>query len=107
MAWVYIIIAGAFEIGWIYSLKGMEGFTKIFPFIFSYILCGLGAAFFLSLSMKQLPAGSTYAVWVGIAMSGTNLIGMFFLGEPCKLSRFACICLIMVGIIGLKLLSSE
>ncbi|MGO9376983.1 MAG: SMR family transporter, partial [Dissulfurispiraceae bacterium] len=56
---MYILIAGAFEIGWVFSLKGMDGFTNLFPFIFSYILCGLGAASFLSLAMKQLPTGSS------------------------------------------------
>lgn len=107
MAWVYILIAGVFEIGWVFSLKALEGFTKLFPFIFFYIICGLGAASFLSLAMKQLPTGSSYAVWVGIAVAGTNLIGMFFLGEPYKLSRIAYVCLIMIGVIGLKLTASE
>lgn len=103
MEWIYIVIAGAFEIGWIYSLKGMEGFTKLFPFVLYYVVCGLGAAFFLSLALKHLPTGSTYAVWVGIAVAGTNLIGMFFLGEPYKLSQLTFVCLIIVGVIGLKL----
>ncbi len=107
MAWIYIFLAGAFEIGWIYSLKGLEGFTKLFPFIFTYALCGLGAAYFFSRAMKYLPMGSTYAVWVGIAVAGSNLIGMFFLGEPYKLSRLAFVCLIVIGVIGLKLTSGE
>ncbi len=103
MAWMYIILAGAFEIGWIYSLKAMNGFTRLFPFVLFYALCGLGAAYFLSLALKQLPTGSTYAVWVAIAVAGTNLIGMFFLGEPCKPAQLAFVCLIMVGVVGLKL----
>jgi quaternary ammonium compound-resistance protein SugE len=107
MAWMYILIAGAFEIGWVFSLKGMNGFTRLFPFIFSYILCGLGAASFLSLAMKQLPTGSSYAVWMGIAAAGTNLIGMFFLGEPYKLSRLAFVGIIMIGVVGLRLTTSE
>jgi quaternary ammonium compound-resistance protein SugE len=107
MAWMYILLAGAFEIGWLYSLKGMEGFTKFFPFIISYALCGLGAAYFLSSALKYLPTGSTYAVWVGIAVAGTNLIGMLFLGEPYKLSRLAFVGLIVIGVVGLKLTSGE
>jgi len=107
MAWVYILMAGGFEIGWIYSLKAMEGFTRLFPFIFSYALCGLGAAYFLSSALKYLPTGSTYAVWVGIAVAGSNLIGMFFLGEPYRLSRIAFVCMIVIGVIGLKLTSGE
>ncbi len=107
MAWVYIFIAGAFEIGWVYSLKGMEGFTRLYPCFFSYVLCGLGAAFFMSLTMKHLPTGPSYAVWVGIAAAGTNLIGMLFLGEPYKLSRLVFVCLIMIGVIGLKFTATE
>jgi quaternary ammonium compound-resistance protein SugE len=57
--------------------------------------------------MKQLQIGSSYAVWMGIAAAGTNLIGMFFLGEPYKLSRLAFVGIIMIGVVGLKLTTSE
>ena len=107
MEWLYILIAGAFEIGWVFSLKNMDGFTKLFPFVITYVLCGLGAAYFLSLAMKQIPSGSSYAVWTGIAAAGTNLIGIFFFGEPYKISRLAFIGLIVIGVIGLKLTASE
>jgi|WetSurMetagenome_2_1015567.scaffolds.fasta_scaffold03037_8 quaternary ammonium compound-resistance protein SugE len=107
MAWLYIFAACVLEIGWVFSLKGMEGFTKPFPWVFAYVLCGFGAAFFLSLAMKYLPVGSTYAIWVGIAAAGANLIGMFFLGEPCKLSKIAFVCMILAGVIGLKLSANE
>ncbi len=101
MPWIYIIIAGVFEIGWIYSLKMTEGFTRLFPLVF-YAICGLGAAFFLSQALKSLPTGIAYAVWVGIAISGCNLFGMIFLKEPYKLSQIICIILIVTGVIGLK-----
>jgi quaternary ammonium compound-resistance protein SugE len=109
MAWLFIALAlaGFFEIVWIYSLKGMDGFARLFPFDIFYLMCGLGAAYFLSLAMKNLPTGSTYAVWVGIAVAGTNLIGMCFLGDPYKFSRLAFVCLIMIGVIGLKLTATE
>lgn len=101
MLWVYVLIAGLFEIGWIYSLKSTEGFTRLAPLI-SYAMCGLGAAFFLSLAMKSLPVGVTYAVWVGIAVAGSNMVGILFLGEHLSLLRAACIGLILAGVIGLK-----
>lgn len=107
MAWIYIFIACALEIGWVYSLKGMDGFSKLFPWIFIYLFCGFGAAFSLSLAMKSLPVGATYAIWVGVAAAGVNLIGMFFMDEPYKFSRLAFICMIMVGVIGLKLTTNE
>jgi quaternary ammonium compound-resistance protein SugE len=107
MAWMYILMAGVLEIGWIFSLKSMDGFTKLFPWIFSYLICGLGVAFFLSLSMKIMPTGSVFAIWVGVVSTGINLIGILFMGEPYKLSRIAFVCMIMVGVIGLKLSTNE
>jgi len=103
--WIYILIAGIFEIGWVFSLKSTHGFTRFMPMI-SYALCGLGAAFFLSQAMKSLPMGTSYAVWVGIATVGSNILGMTLLGEPSTMPRIAFILLITIGVIGLKLSSS-
>ena len=105
MNWIYILIAGIFEIGWVFSLKSTQGFTRFMPMI-SYALCGLGAAFFLSQAMKSLPMGTSYAVWVGIATIGSNILGIAFLGEPSTLPRITFILLITIGVIGLKLSSS-
>jgi quaternary ammonium compound-resistance protein SugE len=103
--WVYILIAGIFEIGWVFSLKSTQGFTRFMPMI-SYALCGLGAAFFLSQAMKSLPMGTSYAVWVGIATIGSNILGMAILGEPSTVPRITFIVFITIGVIGLKLSSS-
>jgi len=103
--WIYILIAGIFEIGWIFSLKSTHGFTRFLPMI-SYALCGFGAAFFLSQAMKSLPMGTSYAVWVGIATVGSNILGMAVLGEPYTLPRITFILFITIGVIGLKLSSS-
>jgi quaternary ammonium compound-resistance protein SugE len=104
--WLYILIAGIFEIGWVFSLKSTQGFTRFLPMI-SYALCGLGAAFFLSQAMKSLPMGTSYAVWVGIAIVGSNILGMAILGEPYTLARITFILLITIGVIGLKLSSAQ
>ncbi|MBF0559403.1 MAG: multidrug efflux SMR transporter [Nitrospirae bacterium] len=105
MHWIFILIAGVFEIGWVFSLKSTQGFTKFLPMI-SYAICGLGAAFFLSQAMKSLPMGTSYAVWVGIAIVGSNILGMVILGEPSTLPRITFILLITIGVIGLKLSSA-
>ncbi len=102
MQWIYLAIAGIFEIGWIFSLKFTDGFTRIGPMI-SYALCGLGAAFFLSLALKTLPIGVSYAIWTGIAMVGSNLVAMIVFGEPCSSERIFFILLIACGITGLRL----
>jgi quaternary ammonium compound-resistance protein SugE len=103
--WIYILIAGIFEIGWVFSLKSTHGFTRFMPMI-SYALCGLGAAFFLSQAMKSLPMGTSYAVWVGIATVGSNILGMAILGEPTTMPRITFILFITIGVIGLKMSSS-
>jgi len=103
--WIYILIAGIFEIGWVFSLKSTQGFTRFLPMI-SYAICGFGAAFFLSQAMKSLPMGTSYAVWVGIAIVGSNILGMALLGEPPTMPRITFILFITIGVIGLKLSSS-
>jgi quaternary ammonium compound-resistance protein SugE len=102
MHWVYLTVAGLFEVGWIFSLKLSEGFTRVVPLLF-YAICGLGAAFFLSQSLKQLPVGLAYAIWTGTAIVGSNAIAIVFLGEPASLPRIAYILMIVGGVAGLRL----
>ena len=101
MPWFYLFLAGMFEVGWIYSLKMIDGFTRLIP-IFSYAFFGLGTAFFLSLALRNLPVGVTYTIWVGIGIAGSNIAGMLFFGEPYRLTRILCILLIICGVAGLK-----
>ncbi len=103
--WIYILIAGIFEIGWVFSLKSTHGFTRFLPMI-SYAICGFCAAFFLSQAMKSLPMGTSYAVWVGIATVGSNILGMALLGEPSTVPRITFILFITIGVIGLKISST-
>ncbi|MCX8026347.1 MAG: multidrug efflux SMR transporter [Thermodesulfovibrionales bacterium] len=103
MSWVFILIAALFEIGWIYSLKATAGFTKIIPLLF-YACCGLGAAFFLSQGLKHISTGTAYAVWVGIAVAGTNIISMLFLEEPVRVLKLLFVMLIIIGVAGLKVI---
>lgn len=102
MHWLFLAIAAALEVGWIYSLKFSEGFTRLVPLVF-YATCGLGAAFFLSLTLRHLPVGLTYAMWTGIAVIGSNLVAFTFLHEPFGLFRIICILLIAFGVAGLRL----
>jgi quaternary ammonium compound-resistance protein SugE len=104
--WVYLLVAGLFEIGWILSLKFTEGFTRWVPMI-SYAFTGFGAAFFLSLALKYMPMGITYAIWVGIGIIGSYLFSIFLLGEPFKPTRVLFILMIIGGIIGLKVSSMD
>ena len=104
MKWVYLVIAGIFEVGWAIGLKYSQGFTKTMPSILTLI--GMVASFyFLSLSIKNLPIGTAYAIWTGIGTVGTVILGIILFKEPFDTIRMICIILIVSGIIGLKLTS--
>jgi len=104
MAWVYLFFAGLFEIGWAIGLKYTNGFTKLTPTLLTVasMIVSLGL---LGLALKTLPVGTAYAVWTGIGTVGTALLGIYLLGEPATAIRLACICLIVAGIVGLKLVA--
>jgi quaternary ammonium compound-resistance protein SugE len=101
MAWVYLCIAGLLEVGWAIGLKYTEGFTKLWPSIWTAGSMVV-SLYFLSVALKSLPVGTAYAVWTGIGAVGTAVLGMLWLGEPRDLPRVICLLLIVAGIIGLK-----
>lgn len=104
MKWIYLIIAGVFEVGWAVGLKYSQGFSKFLPSAFTII--GMIASFyFLSLSLRSLPLGTAYAVWTGIGTVGTVVLGIVIFKEPLDVMRVVCIAFIVFGIIGLKLTS--
>lgn len=106
MAWVYLVIAGLFEIVWAIGLKYTHGFTRLVPSVVTIV--GMIVSFFLlSLSLKSLPIGTAYAIWTGIGALGTVIIGMFFFGEPRDWLRIMFVFFILTGIIGLKVTSSH
>lgn len=106
MEWIYLVAAGFLEVGWATGLKYSQGFTRIFPSILT--VTGMVASFyFLSLSLKSLPLGNAYAIWTGIGTVGTVVLGIILFKEPISIMRLFCIAFIFIGIIGLKLLSTD
>jgi quaternary ammonium compound-resistance protein SugE len=102
MAWLFVVVAGLFEVAWAIGLKQTEGFTRLWPSILTLI--GMGISFILlALAMRTLPAGTAYAVWTGIGAVGTALVGILWLEEPATAARVASLLLIALGIVGLKL----
>ena len=102
MAWLVLVIAGLFEVGWAIGLKYTEGFTRLWPSV------GTGAAMVVSVvllgwSMRTLPVGTAYAVWTGIGAVGTVVLGIVLFKEPATVARLVCVGLILAGIVGLKL----
>jgi quaternary ammonium compound-resistance protein SugE len=102
MAWVMLIVAGSFEVVWAIGLKYAEGFTKFWPSVMT-VVAMLVSIVLLGLAMKQLPVGTSYAVWVGIGAVGTAILGIVLLGESASAGRLASLALIVAGIVGLKL----
>ena len=105
MAWVLLVVAGVFEVGWAIGLKYTHGFTKLAPTILTAasMIVSLGL---LGIAMKSLPVGTAYAVWVGVGAVGTVILGIMLLDEPATAGRIASIALIVLGIVGLKLSST-
>lgn len=104
MAWILLIVAGLFEVGWAIGLKYTDGFTRLWPTVgtVAAMIISLGL---LGLAMKSLPVGTSYAVWVGVGAVGTALLGIVLLGEPANAGRLISLGLIVAGIVGLKLSS--
>lgn len=104
MAWIILIVAGLFEIGWAVGLKYTEGFTRAIPTGLTIISMIISLAL-LGLALRTLPLGTAYAVWTGVGTVGTALLGMWLFGEPAQAMRLVCIGLIVSGIVGLKLVT--
>jgi quaternary ammonium compound-resistance protein SugE len=106
MAWIILLLAGLTEVGWAVGLKYTEGFTRLVPSVLT-VICMVVSLGLLGLALKSLPIGTAYAVWTGIGTVGTAILGIYLFGESTAALRLACIGLIVVGIVGLKLVSAE
>ena len=104
MAWIYLFIAGLFEIGWAVGLKYTDGFTRLWPSIVTIVTMIL-SFYFLSSAVKTIPIGTAYAIWTGIGAVGTAILGIILFDESKEFIRIIFIMLIVVGIVGLKFFS--
>ncbi|ASZ12952.1 multidrug efflux SMR transporter [Chitinophaga pendula] len=103
MAWIYLAIAGLFEIGWPLGLKLSQGGQyKVTGIILAVVSMAI-SGFFLWMAQRTIPIGTAYAVWSGIGAAGTFLVGILFFSDPASFWRIASAFLIIMGVIGLKL----
>lgn len=102
MAWIYLIIAGLFEVVWAVGIKYTESFTKLWPSIITILamILSMGA---LGMAVRTLPLGTAYAIWTGIGVLGTAVFGILWLNEPTSLFRILSLAALLLGMIGLKL----
>ncbi len=105
MKWLLLAFAGALEIIWAVSFKYSHGFT-VLPATIIAVITYIASAIFLSLALRYLPLGTAYAIWTGIGIIGTSVLGIILFGERLSLTHVICIALIITGISGLKLLES-
>ena len=102
MAWLILVIAGLLEIVWAIALKQSEGFSRLWPSVI-----GIGTALLsfilLTIALRHLPAGTGYAVWVGIGAVGVAIAGIVLLGEAVSVARVVFLAVIVIGIVGLRI----
>ena len=106
MAWIILVVAGMFEVGWAVGLKYTEGFTRLWPSIATLSAMAVSVAL-MGVAVRTLPVGTVYAVWTGIGTIGTVIVGIVFFGESASFVRLFCVLMIFSGIIGLKLVTSH
>lgn len=104
-AWLLLLLAGLLEVVWAIGLKYTMGFTRIVPSIIT-IAAMIASVWLLALALKSIPVGTGYAVWTGIGVVGTAILGIALFGEAATAARLFCIALIVAGILGLKLVSA-
>ena len=103
MSWVYLVIAGLFEIGWPIGLKLAQSSEKRVVGITLAVTCLVVSGWLLWLAQRDISMGTAYAVWTGIGAAGTFLVGIWAFGDPSSLARYLGVVLIIVGVATLKL----
>jgi quaternary ammonium compound-resistance protein SugE len=104
MNWILLVIAGLFEVGWAIGLKYTDGFTRLWPTL-GTVAAMVVSVVLLGIAMRELPAGTAYAVWTGIGAIGTVILGIVLFGDSAAWPRLMCVGLILAGIVGLKLVT--
>lgn len=101
--WIYVLLAGVVEIIWVMGLKHA---SNLWEWLGTQV--AIIASFYLIIeSAKRLPVGTVYAVFTGIGTAGTVALEMLFFGEPFNLVKILLICVLLAGVIGLRLVTSE
>ena len=104
MQWIMLLIAGSLEITWAVAMKYSEGFSKLGPSALTAVTYILSAVF-LALALKKLSLGTAYAMWTGMGIIGTTVLGVLLFKETLSFPQVVCILLIAGGIAGLKILA--
>lgn len=102
MSWIYLLLAGLFEVGWAVGLKYTDGFSRPLPTLLTVAAMAISLVL-LGLAIRELPLGTAYAIWTGLGAAGTVLAGVLLFGEALTPLRLASLALLLLGVVGLKL----
>lgn len=103
MNWLKIVIGALFEVGWV---VGLTHANHMFDWILTII--AIVVSFYLLIhASKQLPVGTAYAVYVGLGASGVTIADFVFFGEPVIVGKVLLIVILIIGVVGLKLVTNE
>ena len=105
MAWIYLVIAGALEVVWAFTMKQSHGFTNL-KYSAITIVAMIASFGLLSIAMRTLPLGTAYTIWTGIGAVGAFVVGITVLGEAITPMRIGAAVLIVSGLVLMKLSSS-
>ncbi len=97
MPWLYLVLAGLFEVVWAFSMKQSEGFTRLTPTLIMLITM-VASFWLLAIAMRSIPLGTAYVIWTGIGAMGAFLVGIFILSEPVNAMRLTAAVLIVSGL---------
>lgn len=104
MPWIYLVIAGIFEVVWAYWMKRSHGFSLPWPTVIT-LAAMLASVWLLALAMRSLPLGTAYIIWTGIGAVGAFVVGVTLLGEPLTTGRVLAAALIIGGLVLMRLTS--
>jgi quaternary ammonium compound-resistance protein SugE len=104
LAWIYLSIAVVVEIAWATSLKWTDGYTRLWPSVINLVLVAINLVI-LAKAFRVLPTATAYAIWTGFGAAGVTAYAIIFQGEDWSLLKIGCIVLIILGIVGLRLLT--
>lgn len=105
MAWIHLLLAGVFEIGFAIGLKYTQGFTRLWPSVATIVAAAI-SLWLLTQALRTIPIGTAYAVWTGIGAVGVATLGIVLFSDSASPARLGCIALIIAGVVGLKLVST-
>jgi quaternary ammonium compound-resistance protein SugE len=104
MAWIYLGIAIVFEIGFALGTNATQGFTKLWPSLFT-LVAAAGGIFTLSLALRTLDVGVGYTIWTGVGSIGTVILGAVIFKEKITKPKLMSFAAIIAGVVLLRLVT--